>query len=163
MEQGVDLGAIIAGATAYDAQLKAKPGHDLKYTRHPLNWLKDRGWQDEYPVSPPAVPPVKSVKRRNKIASKKEEKSKPSNIAVNLRKPERRPRYFSFDAHLERAAPLKSGPLVVGDRVKVFLKDKERLVPTPYVGRIIEERDKEFLVYLDKNDFQRWRTVGIDK
>jgi hypothetical protein len=42
---------LLAGALAYAAELKAKSNHDLKYTRHPLNWLKERGWLDEYPIS----------------------------------------------------------------------------------------------------------------
>jgi hypothetical protein len=62
LDKGFQLDAIVAGARAYAAYLKAKPFHDSKYTREPKKWLIERGWLDNYTTLKPTTPPQASAK-----------------------------------------------------------------------------------------------------
>jgi Sel1 repeat len=54
---------IHSGALAYAEQLFGRPRQDVKYTRHPLNWLKERGWLDDYPKAQVIARNSKTVDR----------------------------------------------------------------------------------------------------
>ena len=62
LEEGIQLDAIVAGAQAYAASIRAKPFHDSKYTRQPKNWLTESGWLDDYAIHKPTTPPQASSK-----------------------------------------------------------------------------------------------------
>ena len=56
LDKGFQLDAIVAGARAYAASIRAKPYHDPKYTREPKLWLTEKGWQDNYAIHKPTTP-----------------------------------------------------------------------------------------------------------
>lgn len=75
LSKGVLQEDILAGATAYAAQLRAKPWQDLKYTKRPLNWLEDSGWLDDYPLPTPK-PEKRRAKEAPSVAVGKKKKKK---------------------------------------------------------------------------------------
>ena len=62
LAKGITLDAIVAGARAYAASIRAKPFHDPKYTREPKKWLTESGWLDNYTTIKPTTPPQASAK-----------------------------------------------------------------------------------------------------
>jgi len=48
VKSGVDLGAIILGASAYAATVARKTGDEREFIKQARTWLSERGWEDDY-------------------------------------------------------------------------------------------------------------------